>query len=709
MEANEGTSMAASQEFEKDTVDTKPKQCFAIVAKKNQTNFQGEQFLSIINENLNKFSPRKWKCITQNGTNIVLVKRDVAESLDIQCLDLFILSKYQDSASCNTISSNEEASAASVNSCDCSSCFSTLRNILNSASTEQWVCFRICRGKTYLSITDEQTNIPVEDFNQLETFVGQLIKLNNDIASIINTRVPLGETENDVKTVTTSHIISQEEFFKEVNEIVYQKRKMLKKVNTLIHKHCGTAEDDSASKIEAPSNVAPAPVSRNTLANNDDLDALQAGGSIPLRTLLQCIVIRLTPSNWIELRRYVGRDVPVRVLGNISDNIEFFQELENCSMIRLGNTEYIRNGFYEIGRVDLVHLLDCIQDGDYSLLNQDTVRERRIRSDDNNLESRDRSLVRQMRDLTADRGRNDNTADQSILRSSFGANTQSSVSEMREMVVTDGQIARSPPNVTGNSNARDRPLQRRYRNVPQRTTPSTAYPVQEQIEDSVRTQDQMPENVSNNEGDTSAGNTDDASIQSTNAEGSTPQSTNSETTSPLGENTEDTPAQGENAVDTLPQGENVEGTLPGGENAEDTQPWVMSREYSCAHYDRYCNAQFACCEPFWPCHRCHNASSQCSETKLRSRDIKKLKCRRCGKVQDFPKASPYCVECNLKFAEYFCPICQNLTGKQNHPFHCEKCGICRYVLLTFTIFPVVLNLSRNFAATQDMPCNRRVS
>ena len=684
MEANDATSTTKSQESMEFEEESKPEQCRGLLVQQNPKTFQGEQSQEsfvIFCENMKKLKGQKWRCIKNHDNNIVLVKRGIAESLDIQCLDYITSLKYQDSASCNTISSNEEASAASVNSCDCSSCFSTLRNILNSASTELWVCFWICRGKAYLSIIDEQTSIPVEDFNQLETFVGQLIKLNNDAASIVNTRVPLGETENDVKIVITSHIISQEEFFKEVNEIVYQKRKILKKVNTLIHKHCGTAEDDSASKIEAPSNVAPAPVSRNTSANNDDLHALQAGGSIPLRTLLQCIVIRLTPSNWIELRRYVGRDVPVRVLGNIADNIDFFQELENRAMIQLGNTEYIRTGFYEIGRVDLVHLLDCIQDGDYSLLNPDTVRERRNRSDDNNLESRARSLVRQMRDFAIDRGRSDNTADQSSLRSSSGANTQSSVSEMREVVVTDGQIARSPPNVTGNSNARDRPLQRRYRNVPQRTTPSTAYPVQEQIEDGIRTQEQIPENVSNNEGDTSteAGNTDDASVQSTNAEGLTPQSTNSETTSPQGENTEDTPVPGENTVDTLPQGENVEGTLPGGENAEDTQPWVMSREYSCAHYDRYCNAQFACCEPFWPCHRCHNASSQCSETKLRSRDIKKLKCRRCGKVQDFPKESPNCVECNLKFAEYFCAICQHLTGEQNRPFHCAKCGICRYV------------------------------
>ncbi|CAB4013407.1 RING finger and CHY zinc finger domain-containing 1 [Paramuricea clavata] len=674
MEENEATGTTTSQESFEFAEELKPNQCHFIILPLNLKSFRGEQsWIIIIQENINKLQQQKLKCVTKHDNNILFVNRDLSKSLDIKCLDCFVLSIYQTFLSSDTISSSGKASAVSFDSCDCFKTFSILRNILKSASTDQWVCFWLCHGKTHLFITDEKTSIPVEDFNQLEILVGQLIKLNNDVASILNTRVPLGETENDVKTVITSHITNQEEFFKEMNEIVYQKRKILKNVNTLVHKHCGTADDGKDS---------PGSAFRTITTNNNE-----SGGSIPLRTLLQCIVVRLTPSNWTELRRYVARNIPLRVLGNIANNIDFFQELENRSMIQIRNTEYIRNGFYEIGRVDLVHLLDCIQEGDYSLLSLDTVRNR---SDDNNLGSRTQPYVRQMRDLTLDTRRNDSIVDQRSLWSSSAAQTQSSSSQVREVIMTDGLIARSPRNMTGNSDARiDRPLQRRYRNVSQRTTPSTPYPVQEQIEEGTRNQEQTPENVLNNEEDTSAEtiNTDDVSIQSTNSDGLTPWSTNSEGTSPQGQNTEDTPSSGENEQDTPPQGANAQGSLlqgrseddtfPEGENVEETRAWMMKRQYACEHYDRYCNAQFACCEHFWPCHRCHNATSQCGERKLRSRDIKKLQCCRCGKVQGFPKESPNCVECNLKFAEYFCPMCHHLTGKQNHPFHCEKCGICR--------------------------------
>ena len=651
MEENEATGTTTSQESFEFAEELKPNQCPFIIVPLNLKSFRGEQsLLIIIQESINKFKQQKLKCVTKHDNNILFVNRDLSKSLDIKFFDFFVLSIYQTFLPSDTISSNGKA--VSVDSCDCLKTFSILRNILNSASTDRWVCFWLCHGKAYLFITDEKISIPVEDFNQLEILVGQLIKLNNDVANILNTRVPLGETENDVKTVITSHITNQEEFFKETNEIVYQKRKILKNVNTLVHKHCGTADDGKDSVGSA---------FRTITTNNNE-----SGGSIPLRTLLQCIVVRLTPSNWTELRRYVARNIPLRVLGNIANNIDFFQELENRSMIQIRNTEYIRNGFYEIGRVDLVHLLDCIQEGDYSLLSLDTVRNR---SDDNNLGSRTQPYVRQMRDLTLDTRRNDNIVDQSSSWSSSAAQTQSSVSQVPEVIMTDGLIARSPPNMTGNSDTRDRPLQRRYRNVSQRTTPSTPYPVQEQIEEGTRIQEQTPENVLNNEEDTFAEtrNTDDASIESTNYDG----------TSPQGQNTEVTPPQGAIAQGSLPRGGNEDDTLPGDENAEETRAWVMKKQYSCEHYDRYCNAQFACCEPFWPCHRCHNATSQCGEKNLRSRDIKKLQCRRCGKVQSFPKESPNCVQCNLKFAEYFCPMCQHLTGKQNHPFHCEKCGICR--------------------------------
>ena len=652
MEDNEDTG-TTSQESVKDSVETEAKQCVAIFLQLNLKHFNKTQNVKIVHENIDIFRQSGWRCIVENDAITVLWKPDLGESLDIQYFDFFLLSNFQVFSPLKIIASNE-ASTTGVDSCHCFKNFSILKNTLNSASTEQWVCFWICDGKTYLSIGEEQTSIPAEDFHQLQTFVGKVVELNNDASSIINTRVPLGETENKVKAVITSHIISQEEFFKESNEIVYQKCKVLKQLNTLLYKLCGSFEngEDSANKDEPPG-VS----SESTSTRNDDLHALQqSGGSVPLMTLLQCIIVRLTTSNWKELRRYVARDIPLRVLANIPDNIEFFEELERRNKIQIGNTEYIRSGFYEIGRVDLVHLLDCIQEGDYSLL----TAERRKRGNASGLEGTTSSYLRRMRELT--------------------------VADSRDEVSTDGHVTRSPPSVVtaDTSEARDRPLQRRYRNVPQRTTPSTPFPVQEHTAENIRSQTQISANISNNEGGQSSQNrnTNDAEIPQ-NAEGSTPQNVNSEGTS-QGGNTDDTHSRGENPVATPPEGASAEGanaevTSSRDENSEDTRAWVMSREYACEHYDRYCEVKFACCESFWPCHRCHNVKSKCNEKKLKSRDIKKLKCRRCGKIQDFPKDSQHCVECNLKFADYFCPLCQHLTGRQNNPFHCKKCGICRYV------------------------------
>ena len=57
-------------------------------------------------------------------------------------------------------------------------------------------------------------------------------------------------------------------------------------------------------------------------------------------------------------------------------------------------------------------------------------------------------------------------------------------------------------------------------------------------------------------------------------------------------------------------------------------------KFSCEHYDRYCDVQFGCCKEFWACHRCHNSNSKCEEKKWRSRDIKKIRCKRCSTVQE---------------------------------------------------------------------------
>ena len=400
--------------------------------------------------------------------------------------------------------------------------------------------------------------------------------------------------------------------------------------------------------------------SGSTSRNSDDLHALQqAGGSGPLLTLLRCIIVRLSSSNWKELRRYVARDIPLRSLANIPDNIEFFQELENQNMIHIGNTEYIRNGFYEIGRVDLVHLLDYIQEGDYSLL----TAEQRRHNDGINLEGRTSSYLRHMEEL--------------------------SVVERPEMVTTDRHIARSLPNLAGDTNeARDRSLPKRYCDVHQRTISSKPFPVQEHSATNIRSQVQISANIPNNKADQSAKNrnrSDAETVQNTNTKGLNLRNAVSDGASTQGGNKNVTHIREEYSVVIPPARANAQGTNAESASAEDasspedTGTWVMSEKYSCEDCDRSCEVKFTCCESFWPCHCCRNTNSKCNAKNLRSHDIKKLKCRRCGKIEGFPKDSQHCVECDLKFADYFCASCQHLTGTQNNPFHCEKCGICRYV------------------------------
>ena len=618
-------------------IEAESEKCVGIILPRKAKTFEAEKSFKSICENTKQLNARGWKLIKKNQGHIVLVKPDISLSLDIQCGDSYILLSFVTSSSSDSsdVSSSEaETSAVSVNTCECLDTFVILRNILNSDDNQHWVIFWACHGKAYESITDEQSNIIVEDFNEIHSQVEQLMKLNHDTVMILNMRIPLGETDQNVGPVIMSHVKSQEDFFKEMNEMVYQKRRILKQLNTLVFKHCGMVEDDQEKRDDEKTSKDAAQV---VSANKN-----RGGKSIPLRTLLQYIVVRLSPSDWVELRRYVGRHIPSRVLQTLSNDVALFQELENRNLIGTGNTQYITDGFYEIGRVDLVHLLDCIQEGDYTLLTTTIT--------DANIENL--SLLSQ----------DGNTDDQSGPRTPSRANTESPVSGQHEQVVTDGPIL--------SDDTRDRPLQRRYRNIPPRTTPSTPYPVQKQTEGHVNGEQQTPVNISSdNDFSVQVGNSDDASDQGTNVEGDSVQSTSSENAI---HRSGDAPGTG-------PQGENAEGALSRRDNGEYSGTWVESRAYSCEHYDRFCTVKFGCCDQFWPCHRCHNARSGCNERRLRSRDIKKVKCRRCGKIQDFPKESPHCVQCNLKFGEYFCPICQHLTGKQNHPFHCDKCGICRYV------------------------------
>ena len=50
------------------------------------------------------------------------------------------------------------------------------------------------------------------------------------------------------------------------------------------------------------------------------------------------------------------------------------------------------------------------------------------------------------------------------------------------------------------------------------------------------------------------------------------------------------------------------------------------------------------------------------------------------------EGSQTCSSCGTRLSEYFCFKCKHFTGVDKNPFHCDKCGICRYVVSPFKRF-----------------------
>ena len=69
----------------------------------------------------------------------------------------------------------------------------------------------------------------------------------------------------------------------------------------------------------------------------------------------------------------------------------------------------------------------------------------------------------------------------------------------------------------------------------------------------------------------------------------------------------------------------------GKRNAQGTS--IPSITWPCDHYKRLCLVKFACCEEYYPCHRCHNKNGECSIKNLKAVDAKFLKCLACNEVQ----------------------------------------------------------------------------
>ena len=49
----------------------------------------------------------------------------------------------------------------------------------------------------------------------------------------------------------------------------------------------------------------------------------------------------------------------------------------------------------------------------------------------------------------------------------------------------------------------------------------------------------------------------------------------------------------------------------------------------CSHYQRRCLVRFPCCRKFYPCHRCHNESKDCSDDQARASNATHIRCSIC--------------------------------------------------------------------------------
>ena len=117
---------------------------------------------------------------------------------------------------------------------------------------------------------------------------------------------------------------------------------------------------------------------------------------------------------------------------------------------------------------------------------------------------------------------------------------------------------------------------------------------------------------------------------------------------------------------------------------EETKSWPAQQNavttksrWLCEHYQRHCRVKFECCDLFYPCHRCHNQSDECSNAEAKALLATHYKCNYCDHEEEIDENSHRCSNCKAKMSAYFCAVCKHFTSTDKNPYHCKECGICR--------------------------------
>lgn len=90
----------------------------------------------------------------------------------------------------------------------------------------------------------------------------------------------------------------------------------------------------------------------------------------------------------------------------------------------------------------------------------------------------------------------------------------------------------------------------------------------------------------------------------------------------------------------------------------------------CKHYEQNCKLFMKCCNNWYVCKRCHDDTE---DHRVEIKDIEKISCMKCKTEQNI---SNKCINCNIKFAKYFCRYCKYYNNENMDIYHCFGCKKC---------------------------------
>ena len=458
-----------------------------------------------INVEENSIYPVKVAVLERNV--IIMNLKNIPGLLVIQVIEFVVEVQFESRID---VSPKETERSPRPLPCPCNDLFDFLERILRSGNFDVY-SLRKSHGCGLISEGTDIRSIETEFIDQAFNIVTELYSCKDAISQIIKESSVRDEKEPTATATGVSIDPADHNWIEQVNHYRGKYRMILEQFRVLegklgVESISVTGRRDETSNPSV--NIEPNLKEGDGAPGNKSSKTRGDGTSTPTTTyslerLLQICVNRLLAEDWEKIRQSISVQVRGEVLSNIPNGIGVFNELVNRNLVGNHNLSFLRNLFYEIQRVDLVHLMDCIEEGDYSLLSGRQV---------------------------------------------------------------------------------ELPQSERY-DVPFVNSGLTSVPVEEMQRLSV-------------------GRTRHATDR--------PPGAVDETADARGR----TPKTDLDASDIVPT------------------PWNERFEFSCKHYDRYCDVKFSCCERFWPCHRCHNADSKCGRKNLRSRDIVKIKCKRCGKIQE---------------------------------------------------------------------------